>query len=283
MTTMHIEHTIAATRARLASLRADGKRVALVPTMGALHAGHLALVDAAREAADVVVISIFVNPLQFGPNEDLARYPRTLDADVAALRERGADLIFAPSAAEMYGDAQDRTTVVPRGFAGLFEGAIRPGHFAGVLTVVAKLFNIVQPDVAVFGRKDLQQLALVRAMVADLDFPIEIVGYETVREADGLALSSRNRYLDAEQRVLATRLREALATAKLAFARGVHEPEAIAAAGREVLMRSPVLPVDYLAVVRERDFSTPERASAGDAIVGAVRVGTTRLLDNIQL
>lgn len=280
---MHVEHTISATRARIASLRTTAGRVALVPTMGALHDGHLALVDSAREAADVVVVSIFVNPLQFGPGEDLARYPRTLDADTAALRTRGVDIVFAPSAGVMYGTATNRTTVVPPPYADLFEGAIRPGHFTGMLTVVAKLFNIVQPDVAIFGRKDLQQLSLVRRMVADLNLPIEILAHDTVREADGLALSSRNRYLDAEGRALATRLREALATAKLAFARGVCEPDLIAASGRDVLERSPALSVDYLAVVRETDFSTPERAAPGDAIVGAVRVGTTRLLDNIQL
>lgn len=279
---MVTETGIEATRARIAELRRSAAKVALVPTMGALHDGHLALVDAARREADAVIVSVFVNPLQFGPAEDLARYPRTLESDAVALKQHGAALLFAPSVEEMYPNGT-RTTVLPAAFASEFEGAIRPGHFSGVLTVVAKLFNIVQPDVAVFGRKDLQQLALIRALVDDLDFPIDIVGIDTVREADGLALSSRNRYLDDEQRAMAPSIHAALTAARDAFHSGTTSAAAIEATGREVLARSGLGDVDYFAVVRESDFERPAVASTGDAIVTAVRNGTTRLIDNIKL
>jgi pantoate--beta-alanine ligase len=279
---MYAENGIAGIRARLAELRADGARVALVPTMGALHAGHLALVDAARAAADVVVVSIFVNPLQFGPSEDFARYPRALESDSSRLAERGTSVLFAPSVSEMYGDGS-RTTVTPRAFADTFEGAVRPGHFAGVLTVVAKLFNIVQPNVAVFGRKDLQQLAAIRAMAADLNFPIDIRAVDTVRERDGLALSSRNFYLDERSRRRAARIRAALVAARAAFEGGVKTADDLEAAGRTVLAQDGALDVDYFSVVRESDFERPGVASSGDSVVAAVRVGGTRLIDNIQL
>ena len=280
---MLIESSIAGMRARLRELGANGARVALVPTMGALHEGHLALVDAAARAADVVAVSIFVNPLQFGPNEDFARYPRTIESDSAKLADRGATIVFTPTAGEMYGDGSPRTTVNPRSFATSFEGAVRPGHFAGVLTVVAKLFNIVQPNVAVFGRKDLQQFALIRAMVADLDFPIEIAGMETVRESDGLALSSRNRYLDVEARRHAPALRAALVAAKTAFENGTTDPAAIEVIGKEVLAKDGAFDVDYLSLVNETDFVTPSVAASGDSIVAAARIGGTRLIDNIRL
>jgi pantoate--beta-alanine ligase len=279
---MFTETTIAGIRARLADTRANGARIALVPTMGALHDGHLGLVDAARKIADVVVASIFVNPLQFGPNEDFARYPRSLDSDVAALTAHETSFLFAPAASEMY-VAGSSTTVLPRSFAELFEGAVRPGHFAGVLTVVAKLFNTIQPTAAVFGRKDLQQLALIKGMVADLNFPIEIQGMETVREEDGLALSSRNRYLDDQSRKLAPRIRAALIAAKLAFAAGATDPLAIEAAGRAVLGDELSPAVDYFSVVNESNFSIPSVVAHGDSVVAAVRVGGTRLIDNIQL
>ena len=280
---MLIETTISGMRARLRELGANGARVALVPTMGALHEGHLALVDAAARVADVVAVSIFVNPLQFGPNEDFARYPRTIESDSAKLADHGATIVFTPTAGEMYGDGSPRTTVTPRPFAASFEGAIRPGHFAGVLTVVAKLFNIVQPHVAVFGRKDLQQLALIRTMVADLDFPMEITGVETVREADGLALSSRNRYLDEEARRHAPALRAALVAAKNTFDDGVTNPGAIETVGKQVLAKDGAFDVDYLSLVNETDFVTPSVAASGDSIVAAARIGGTRLIDNIRL
>lgn len=280
---MLTETTISGMRARLHELRKDGARVALVPTMGALHEGHLALADAAASRADIVAVSIFVNPLQFGPNEDFARYPRTIESDSAKLAEHGATIVFTPTASEMYGDGSPRTTVTPRVFAASFEGAVRPGHFSGVLTVVAKLFNIVQPDVAVFGRKDLQQLALISAMVADLDFPIEITGMETVRETDGLALSSRNRYLDGDARRRAPALRAALVAAKKAFDDGTRNPAAIEAVGKQVLAESGAFDVDYLSLVSETDFVTPSVAASGDSIIAAARISGTRLIDNIRL
>lgn len=279
---MVTENGIAGIRARLAVIRADGARVALVPTMGALHEGHLALVDAARAASDVVVVSIFVNPLQFGPGEDFARYPRTLEGDSAKLAARGVSVLFAPSTGEMYADGS-HTTVVPRPLANGFEGAVRPGHFAGVLTVVAKLFNIVQPEVALFGRKDLQQLAAIRAMVSDLDFPVDVQSVETVREPDGLALSSRNLYLDEQSRRRAARIRASLVAARSAFEGGADSPDAIEAAGAAILAADGALDVDYFSVVREVDFERPAVARSGDSIVTAVRVGGTRLIDNIRL
>jgi pantoate--beta-alanine ligase len=278
-----IESSIAGIRARLRELRASGARVALVPTMGALHEGHLALVDAAAKAADVVVVSIFVNPLQFGPNEDFARYPRTIESDSAKLAERGAAIVFTPTTEEMYGGAGSRTTVTPPSFAGLFEGAVRPGHFTGVLTVVAKLFNIVQPDVAVFGRKDLQQLSLIRGMVSDLNYPVQITAVDTIRESDGLALSSRNRYLDADARRHAPALRAALLAGKAAFDADTTDPSAIESVAKAVLAKDGALDVDYLSVVNEADFATPAVATRGNSIVVAARIGGTRLIDNIRL
>jgi pantoate--beta-alanine ligase len=278
-----IESTIAGVRSRLRDLRRDGARVALVPTMGALHAGHLALVDAARKAADVVAVSIFVNPLQFGPGEDLARYPRTPESDAASVAEHGATIVFTPTAEEMYGALGSRTTVTPPSFGALFEGAVRHGHFTGVLTVVAKLFNIVQPDVAIFGRKDLQQLSLIRAMVADLNFAVQITAIDTVRDSDGLALSSRNRYLDAEARRHAPALRAALVAAKNRFESGNADPAAIESAGRGTLAKDGMFDVDYLALVNETDFATPPVAVRGNSVVAAARIGGTRLIDNIQL
>jgi len=250
--------------------------------MGALHEGHLRLIDIASETADIVVASVFVNPLQFGPKEDLAKYPRTLEDDKASLARRGASFLFAPGVDEMYAGAET-TTVAPHPFANLFEGAVRPGHFAGVLTVVAKLFNIIQPAVAVFGRKDLQQLALIRRMVGDLNFPIEILGVDTVRESDGLALSSRNRYLGEVARQVAPRIHSALVAARATFHSGVTDPASIEATGMEMLAQEPRIAVDYFAVVREPDFDRPAAASLGDSIVAAVRLGTTRLIDNIQI
>ncbi len=279
---MVTETTINGIRARIEDQRANGARVALVPTMGALHDGHLGLLDAARQVAETVVVSIFVNPLQFGPSEDFGRYPRMLDSDATKLAAHGASMLFAPSATEMYGKGS-RTSVTPRSFADTFEGKVRPGHFAGVLTVVAKLFNIIQPSSAVFGRKDLQQLSLVRAMVADLDFPIEVVGMDTVREPDGLALSSRNRYLDETSRTIAPRIRAALIAAKAAFDSGATDPAAIEAAGRSVLSLESFPDVDYFAVVDESDFERPSIVTHGASIVTAVRLGGTRLIDNIQL
>jgi pantoate--beta-alanine ligase len=250
--------------------------------MGALHEGHLALVDEARSHADVVVVSIFVNPLQFGPNEDLAKYPRTLDADLAALDAHHVALAFTPDVGEMY--AADRVTQVTAApHDATFEGALRPGHFTGVLTVVTKLFNIVQPDVAVFGQKDLQQLSLIRRMVRDLDMPIDIVSLPTVRESDGLAMSSRNRYLSPEDRQKAAQLYQALSAARSAFAQGERDAARLEETARTVLAGHPSIAVDYLAVVDPADFSLVPLASTGTAMIIAARVGSTRLIDNLIL
>ncbi|MEI5583883.1 MULTISPECIES: pantoate--beta-alanine ligase [unclassified Agromyces] len=270
--------TVAGIRDAVAGHRAHGRRVALVPTMGALHDGHLALVRRAREVADVVVVSIFVNPLQFGAGEDLDRYPRTLEADLAALGAHGVELVFAPSPGEMYPDGEVDTRVTAGRIGTLYEGASRPGHFDGMLTVVAKLFNIVRPDRAVFGQKDAQQVFLVRRMVRDLDVPLAIEVVPTVREPDGLAMSSRNRYLAADQRRAALLLSESLAAAEAASAEGIGEvlAEAAAAFGDH-----DGVELDYLVVVDPETFLPVGGDARGEAIVlVAARVGSTRLIDN---
>lgn len=270
--------TVAGIRDQVAAHRAAGRRVALVPTMGALHDGHLSLVRRAREVADVVVVSIFVNPLQFGAGEDLDRYPRTLEADLEALEALGVELVFAPSADEMYPDGAVETVVTAGHVGALYEGASRPGHFDGMLTVVAKLFNIVRPDRAVFGQKDAQQVFLVRRMVRDLDVPLAIEVVPTVREPDGLAMSSRNRYLEPDQRRAALLLSEALAAAQASGAEGLDEvlAEAAAAFGDH-----DGVELDYLVVVDPETFLPVAEEARGEAIVlVAARVGTTRLIDN---
>jgi pantoate--beta-alanine ligase len=265
---------VAPTRAELAKLRAElPGTVALVPTMGALHAGHVELVRHAATLADAVVVSIFVNPLQFGPGEDLDRYPRALDADLALLSERA--LVFAPSPAEMYPDGPPAVTVDPGPLGSLLEGASRPGHFAGVLTVVTKLLGLVRPDVAVFGEKDYQQLALIRRTVADLELGVRIEAAETVRDPDGLALSSRNRFLDADQR------RQALALSRALRAGAAEGPDG---AGLVLMAASEQLrgvEVDYLAL-RGVDLG-PAPATGPARLLVAARVGTTRLIDNLPL
>ncbi|WP_394553080.1 pantoate--beta-alanine ligase [Agromyces sp. MMS24-JH15] len=280
MARIRIVPTVVELRALLADRRRAGSTVALVPTMGALHEGHLELVRRARELADVVVVSIFVNPLQFGPNEDFDRYPRALDADVAALETVGADLVFAPSVAEMYPDGPSQTRVAAGPIAALYEGASRPGHFDGMLTVVSKLFHIVQPDIACFGQKDAQQVYLVQRMVRDLDLPLGIEVVPTVREVDGLAMSSRNRYLSDEERVAALALSESLRAADRASADGLAEvlAEADAAFGAH-----DVQP-DYLVVVDPATFLPVGDDATGEAVVlVAARVGATRLIDNARI
>lgn len=265
-------------RRAVAERRAAGASVAFVPTMGALHDGHLALVRRARELADLVVVSIFVNPLQFGAGEDLDRYPRTLDADVAALAGEGVELVFAPAVAEMYPDGPSSTRVVAGEVGALYEGASRPGHFDGMLTVVAKLFNIVAPDVVVFGQKDAQQVFLVRRMTRDLDLPLTIEVVPTVREADGLALSSRNRFLDPAARQTALVLSEALQAAADAAGDGVDEAlaEAVAAFGDH-----DGVELDYFVVVDPETFLPVAADASGPALaLVAARVGATRLIDN---
>ena len=261
------------------ALRSAGRRVALVPTMGALHEGHRELIRHARRmpGAGVVAVSIFVNPLQFGPNEDLARYPRSLEADLQTCRDEGVELVFAPGVDDMYA-AGATTTVDPGPLGAELEGAVRPGHFAGVLTVVAKLFHVVAPDVAFFGEKDYQQLVLITKMAADLNFPLAVVGVPTVREPDGLALSSRNAYLSSEQRPLAATLQRALAAGAAVSARG---PEAVLATARAVLDAEPVVDVDYLEL-RDPDLGRDPQAGRARLLVAA-RLGTTRLIDNIAV
>ena len=267
-------------RAWTRAQRARGKRVAFVPTMGALHEGHLCLVDRARESADLVVMSVFVNPLQFGPQEDFSRYPRDLDRDRALAAARGVDCLFTPGRAEMY-PAEPRVRMDPGPMALRFEGAVRPGHFAGVLTVVAKLFHIVEPDVAVFGRKDFQQAMLVRRMARDLDFPLEVVIAPTVRELDGLALSSRNAYLSGDQRRSALGLSRTLRTVEQLWRGGDADPVSIRTQGLLVLSAAGVVP-DYLALVDE-ELNDVDRVTASAIAIVAGTVGSTRLLDNVIL
>jgi pantoate--beta-alanine ligase len=271
-----------ALRGAVAQARRDGRRVALVPTMGALHEGHLTLVDAARGRAEFVIMSIFVNPLQFGPREDLDRYPRDLAGDGAKAAARGVDLLFTPDVTTMY-PRPPRVSVTPGSLGDRWEGAVRPGHFAGVLTVVAKLFNLVQPDVAVFGQKDVQQATLVRAMARDLDFPIEVVVAPTVRETDGLAMSSRNVYLGAAQRRTALSLSRALGAVRSAWMAGTRDAAALEAAGRAVLRGEEGLTVDYLALADPETLEPVGQAAEGTIVAVAARVGATRLIDNVIL
>jgi pantoate--beta-alanine ligase len=272
---------IADLRAAVAAARGEGRRIGFVPTMGFLHEGHLTLVDEARRQAQHVVMSIFVNPLQFGPSEDFTRYPRDAEGDSAKAESRGVDLLFLPTAAEMY-PRPPRVMLAPGPLADRWEGAVRPGHFAGVLTVVAKLFHLVLPDVVLFGQKDIQQATLVRAMARDLDWPLEIIVAPTVREPDGLALSSRNSYLDAGNRRRAVVLSRALGRMR-ALWRDARESSAerLLAAGRETLAEEPEVRVDYLALVDSETLEPVEVATTGVIAMVAARVGSTRLIDNV--
>lgn len=275
--TVPVAHDIAALRKLRAALPGS---VALVPTMGALHAGHRALLDTAAARADHVVVSIFVNPLQFGPHEDLDRYPRTLDADLRMCEQAGAAAVFAPPASVMY-PRPIEISVDPGPMGTVLEGAHRPGHFAGVLTVVLKLLMIATPDVAVFGRKDGQQLALVRRMVADLDIDTDIVAAETVREPDGLALSSRNRYLSDTDRGHAGVLSAALSAGTNAATGG---PAAALRAARDTLAHVPAARVDYVALVDPETMMEIAGDFTGTAMLAvAARVGETRLIDNVPI
>ncbi|MCK6209754.1 pantoate--beta-alanine ligase [Georgenia sp. EYE_87] len=272
-------HTRAELRAALAAL--PGAR-ALVMTMGALHDGHLALVREARSRADHVVVSIYVNPLQFGPGEDLEAYPRDLDADVALLAREGVDLVFAPDDEEAY-PAEPLVRIDPGPVAGVLEGRTRPGHFAGVLQIVTKVLSLVRPDVAVFGQKDAQQLALVRTLVRDLDLGVEIVGVPIRREEDGLAMSSRNTYLSAQERRRALALSRALAAGRDAGAAG-GGPADVLHAAEEVLGSADGVEVDYLALVDPDTFLPLNQGAAGAGLLAvAARVGTTRLIDNMTV
>ena len=271
---------VAELRDALTAPRRQGTAIGLVPSMGFLHEGHLALVDAARTRAAVVVMSVFVNPLQFGPHEDFARYPRDLEGDIRKAEAHGVDIVFAPESSEMY--AAERTVaVIPFSLADRWEGAVRPGHFGGVLTAVAKLFNIVLPQVAVFGQKDIQQATLVRALIRDLDFPIELIVAPTVREPDGLALSSRNAYLGGEDRTRALVLSRALRAIQSAVAQGETDAAELETLGYEVLAEESGVQVDYLALVDPERLEPVSAVAPGTIVMVAARVGSTRLIDNI--
>ncbi|HET9459461.1 MAG TPA: pantoate--beta-alanine ligase [Sphingomicrobium sp.] len=265
----------------LVALRAGGKRIALVPTMGALHAGHLALVEEAKRRADRVVATIFVNPLQFGEGEDLDRYPRQEREDMAVLERAGCDLLWMPTPEQIY-PAGFSTTVSVKGLSNRWEGEARPGHFDGVATVVTKLFNAVRPEVAVFGEKDFQQLAVIRRMTLDLNLPVAIVGVPTVRDGDGLALSSRNAYLSDEERACAVALPRTLAKAAEKIADG-KDVSSVLAEARRNLEQAGFDPIDYVALV---DCETLEPLSAATGrmrLIAAATIGRTRLIDNLAV
>ena len=280
---MLTEHTVVELRKRVARWRAIEEKVALVPTMGNLHAGHIALVKQARKLADRVVVSIFVNPLQFGPKEDFAAYPRTLDADKLQLAVAGTDLLFTPEVDEVYpGGMEQVSRVEVPAFDGILDGASRPGHFTGVATVVAKLFNMVQPDVAVFGEKDYQQLLVIRRMAADLCMPVQVVGYPTVREADGLAMSSRNQYLTKAERAQAPLLRRVLSETGALLRDGSKDFADLQRQALRHLEEGGFRP-DYVEV-READTLAP--AGADDkrlVVLAAAWLGKARLIDNLPL
>ena len=277
-----IATTVADTRSAVAAARKAGRRIGFVPTMGALHAGHAALIRASRAETDFTVVSIFVNPTQFGPNEDYSRYPRTLDADRQLCAQVGTDLIFAPTAEEMY-PPDVRTTVEVGSLGEVLCGASRPGHFRGVATVVLKLFNIVQPDFAYFGQKDAQQVAIIRRMTADLNLPVRIRVIPTVREADGLAMSSRNRYLDPGQRLNATCLDRALKKVDQLFANGERRVPVLEAAMAGIVAATPGARLDYARVVDANTLDTIAAVDRPALAALAVYFGATRLIDNSLL
>ena len=277
---MIIARTIDETRDAIARARISGATIGFVPTMGFLHDGHLSLVDVARQSgATFIVVSIFVNPTQFGPTEDFSRYPRDERRDTQLLESKQVDLLFLPDVEAMY-PSGSQTIVRVAGVSKPLEGARRPGHFDGVATVVLKLFNIVMPDVAVFGRKDAQQCAVIERMVRDLDVPVRLIFGETVREEDGLAMSSRNSYLSSDERKIAPVLHRALRAGEEAVTHGIHEVEGI-----EKLMRRVAegVEVDYLAVVDPRTFEAPIDFNREVLLAGAIRIGKTRLIDNIRV
>jgi pantoate--beta-alanine ligase len=279
---MTISPTIADTRAHCRAARRAGKRIGLVPTMGALHQGHLSLVRIAKAHSDFVVVSIFVNPLQFGPTEDLAKYPRTFERDQKMLAKEGVDLIFAPAASEMY-PTPAVTYVNVEGLSKRLDGGSRPGHFRGVTTVVSKLFHIIEPDVAVFGQKDAAQLAIIRRMVRDLNFPVEIVAGPIVREADGLAMSSRNAYLDPQQRKQALVLSRSLARVQELFNHGERSTAKLIAGGENVFAEECAVRLDYFLIVNPESLEPVVEIQSEVLVAVAAYVGTTRLIDNLVL
>ncbi len=280
MCVMQVARDIATTRLAVAAARNAGRRIGFVPTMGALHAGHISLIDAARDAGTFVVASIFVNPTQFGPNEDFDAYPRDLDSDLKRCEQAGVALAFTPEAEDMY-RPDVATKVHLHGLTETLCGACRPGHFDGVATIVTKLFNIVQPDVAYFGQKDAQQLAVIRRMVRDLDQPVEIVGCPTVREPDGLALSSRNAMLSADERQRATALYRALCAGRDMISAGERSVAPVECHMRTIVEQADPRQIDYISVVDPENMQ-PVNEVAGPVLLAlAVRIGPTRLIDNM--
>jgi pantoate--beta-alanine ligase len=279
---MEIITTAAAMSAISRQAHREGKRVGFVPTMGALHPGHISLVRAAREQTDIVVASIFVNPTQFGPNEDFSKYPRTFENDSAMLADEKTDYIFSPSVEEMY--PKDATTWVDvEGPSGKLDGRSRPGHFRGVTTVVSKLFNIVQPDLAFFGQKDAAQVAVIRKMVRDLNFPVQIVVCPIVRESDGLAMSSRNAYLTPEQRKQALVLSRALKQVEKRVAQGETAADRLIVTGEQTMAEEPSVRLDYFEIVSPDTLDPVADINQGALVAVAAYVGTTRLIDNLLL
>lgn len=279
---MQLFHTIQEIRRFVAEQRSSGKQVGLVPTMGYLHKGHLSLVERAKQECDIVIMSIFVNPLQFGPNEDLDKYPRDLERDVQLAETSGVDAIFAPTVREMYPNPI-YTYVTTEVLGENLCGASRPGHFRGVTTVVSKLFHIVQPDKAFFGQKDAQQLRIIQQMAADLNMPVHVIGCPIVREADGLAMSSRNVYLSSEERKQALSLNQSLQEAKTLFEQGVRSADVLIEHVRRRISQEPLADIDYIQLV-DMDRLSDIKQIAGESLMAlAVRFGSTRLIDNIVL
>jgi pantoate--beta-alanine ligase len=273
---------ISALREQVRQWRADGARIGFVPTMGSLHEGHRSLLEVARQRADRVIASVFVNPLQFGPGEDFERYPRTPEDDQRLLADAGCDLLFLPGVKEIYPDNRESATrVTVKALSEILCGAVRPGHFDGVATVVAKLFGIVQPDLAVFGEKDYQQLAIIRRMTADLDLPVEIVGAPTVRSPDGLAMSSRNRYLSEAERAVAPRIYETLRAVATRIEAGERTFAALEAHGVAELRAARMQP-DYFEIRDAQTLLEPSRKSRELVILTAARLGKARLIDNLR-
>jgi pantoate--beta-alanine ligase len=280
---MDIVTKIAAVREHVRGWRREGRRVAFVPTMGNLHAGHVSLIEAARRYGDRFVASIFVNPMQFGPNEDFAHYPRTPTQDERMLAQAGCNLMFMPDVAEIYPHGSERATRVDvPGLSRILDGEARPGHFEGVSTIVATLFHIVEPDVAIFGEKDFQQLTIIRRMVADLCLPVEIIGAPTVRDSDGLAMSSRNQYLTATERPVAPRIYQTLQAAARRLSAGDVDFAGIERAGAAALAQAGMKP-DYFSVRKAHDLSAPAPDTSHLVVLTAARLGKARLIDNIQV
>jgi pantoate--beta-alanine ligase len=281
---MKICATISDARAACREARASRQRLGLVPTMGALHEGHLSLVRAAKAQCDAVAVSIFVNPTQFGPAEDLSKYPRQFDRDCQLLEEEGVEILFAPSVEEIYPNSNDQVTwVVVEGLSEKLDGRSRPGHFRGVTTVVSKLFHIIEPEAAFFGQKDAAQLAVIRRMVHDLNFPVEIVACPIVREPDGLAMSSRNAYLNREERGRALVLQRSLQRAQQEFQAGERIAAKLISGGKEVFAREPLVRLDYFEIVDPDTLDPVERISQKTLVAVAAYVGATRLIDNVVL